>query len=76
MYNEVPGWSFPESTAPSELPYAVREADSEQPAAFHQFDPAEEPLWESMASPESPWIRMPETENADTEDFADQDENR
>ncbi|MDN4595288.1 hypothetical protein [Polycladomyces subterraneus] len=68
MYNEVPIGSYPgEPTVPNAPPYSAREADAEQPTAFHPFDPVGEPLWESMESPESPWIRTPETENVDGE---------
>jgi hypothetical protein len=76
MYNELTSWSYPgQPTAPGAPPYYAREADSKQPTAFQQFDPAGEALWESVESPESPWIRMPETENADTGDPTDLYEN-
>jgi hypothetical protein len=76
MYNEVPSWSYPgEPTAPSASPYSAREADSEQPTAYYQFDPAGEPLWESVESPESPWIQTPEMENVGAEDSTDPHEN-
>lgn len=54
---EIPGgWQATgEPTAPTVSPYSAREAGTEQ----QRFDFVGVPLWESMESPESPWIQMP-----------------
>jgi hypothetical protein len=72
----LPGASYlSKPTDPGAIPSSVRAAGPEPSTAIHHFDPMGGPLWESTESPESPWIRMPETENAEADDPADQTEN-